>query len=152
MSWEKWLADGRLARHRTSLDELAGLRSAIARNLSDAALNGLSADNRFGLAYEAALLAAKMAVAAAGYRVKSVPGAHRVTFEAMARAMGPSVQPQADYLELARRKRNDLSYDSAGIVTAKEADEILREAARLNDAVERWLVARRKRRTHSKRP
>ncbi len=49
-------------------------------NLRDAGLAALSADNRFGLAYEAALLAAKLAVNAASYRVKALPGAHRTTF------------------------------------------------------------------------
>jgi hypothetical protein len=59
-------------RHTTSKQELDDLRSVVTRNLADAAITALSADNRFGLAYEAGLLLAKMAIAAAGYRVKRV--------------------------------------------------------------------------------
>ena len=62
MSWSKLLEAGRIDRHQSSMRELDGIRAAIERNLRDAALAGLSADNRFGLAYEAALLAARMAV------------------------------------------------------------------------------------------
>jgi hypothetical protein len=73
MSWSRLLEAERLAQHRISKQELDALRAAIERNLKDAGLDGLSADNRFGLAYEAAPLAAKLAIHAAGYRVKRSP-------------------------------------------------------------------------------
>ena len=139
MSWDRLLAAGRIARHRTSAAELDALRGAIALNLGDAALPGLSADNRYGLAYEAVLLAAKLAVAAAGFRVKAVPGAHRATFEALALALGPSSEPPVSYFELARRRRNEFSYEAAGIVTDREAGEMTREAKRLPQLIEGWL-------------
>ena len=50
----------------TSKQELDDLRNAVDRNLRDAAIPQLSADNRFGVAYEAALLLGKIAVACAG--------------------------------------------------------------------------------------
>lgn len=133
------LEAGRLVRHRTSKQELEALRAAIERNLSDAGLAGLSADNRFGLAYEAALLAAKLAIHAAGYRVKAVPGAHRTTFDALGLALGPTHQDRVDYFELCRRRRNELSYEAANIVTARQAAEILGEARQLVLSVEEWI-------------
>jgi hypothetical protein len=142
MSWDRLLAAGRIARHRTSAAELDALRAAIARNLRDAALPGLSADNRYGLAYEGGLLAAKMAVAAAGYRVKAVPGAHRVTFEAVALAIGPSVEPLVSYFELARRRRNELSYEAAEVVTDRDAEEMAQQAETLRRMVDGWLAGR----------
>ena len=69
MSWKRLLADGGVLPQKASKTELDRLRGAIERNLRDAALPDLSADNKFGMAYEAALLTAKMAVAVAGYRV-----------------------------------------------------------------------------------
>jgi hypothetical protein len=43
-------------------------RALIARDLADASLAGLSADRRFATAYNAALQAANMAIACAGYK------------------------------------------------------------------------------------
>jgi hypothetical protein len=113
----------------------------VKRNLADAALRGLSADNRFGLAYEAALLSARMAIACAGYRIKGV-GAHRSTFDALGMAMGPSSARAANYFDRCRRKRNTLSYDMAGVATDTEAREILREARRFGNDVESWIAGR----------
>jgi len=118
---------------------LNALRSAVDRNLRDASLEGLSADNKFGLAYEAALLAAKMAVSAAGYRVKGL-GAHQTTFVALKLALGTEMTQTAGYLDRCRRKRNDLSYDTAGIVTANEAAELIEEARKLEKTVEHWIT------------
>lgn len=111
---------------------------AINRNLRDAAIPQLSADNRFGLAYEAALLLGKMAIACAGYRAKGL-GAHQATFAAAKLALGTGVKTTADYLERCRRKRNELSYDMAGVVTDTEASEILSQAQTLQATVEQWI-------------
>jgi len=142
MSWRRLLEAERLVRHRTTRLELDALRAAIARNLRDAGLAGLSADNCFGLAHEAALLAAKLAVNAAGYRVKALPGAHRTTFETLGLALGLDHQDLVDYFELCRRKRNELSYEAANLVTGRQAKEILEETRKLVRIVEEWIRAR----------
>jgi hypothetical protein len=92
------------------------------------------------LAYEAALLLAKMAVACAGYRVKG-PGAHQTTFAALKLALGPNVVNTARYLERCRRKRNELSYDTAGVATDTEAAELLAQAQAMKNIVEQWIDA-----------
>src|SRR3989442_7619223 len=48
MSWKTLVDQGRLERHKTSKSELDELRLAIERNLRDASIVGLSADNRSG--------------------------------------------------------------------------------------------------------
>ena len=128
-----------VARHETSREELADLRNAVRRNLADAVIPQVSADNRFGLAYEAALLLAKMALACAGYRVKG-HGAHHTTFVALKLALGPEIGPTANYLERCRRNRNKLSYDAAGVATDQDAAELLAEARALEDRVEQWIA------------
>jgi hypothetical protein len=142
MTWKQLLAEERIEPHATSRQELEALRSAVNRNLRDAAFGQLSADNRFGLAYEAALLAAKMAVACAGYRVKG-QGAHRTTFTALKLALGDPVSKTATYLERCRRKRNELSYDAAGVVTDTEAAEMHAQAKALQETVEHWIAKNR---------
>ena len=139
MTWKELLAAGRVESHVTSKQELDDLRSAVRRNLYDAALVGLSADNKFGLAYEAGLLLAKMAVACVGYRVKG-QGAHKTTFVALRLAMGSSVAETASYLDRCRRKRNEISYDTAGLASDTEAEELVAEMEEFQRAVEGWIA------------
>jgi hypothetical protein len=139
MTWRELLAANRAEPHTTSKQELDDLRSAVARNLRDAAIPQLSADNRFGLAYEAAMLLAKMAIACAGYRVKG-QGAHQSSFIALKLAVGSSIAKTASYLDRCRRKRNELSYDAAGVVTDTEAAEILAEARSMQATIEQWIA------------
>jgi hypothetical protein len=140
MTWKDLLDQRLVERHQTSAEELADLRNAAHRNLCDAAIMQLSADNRFGLAYEGALLAAKMALACAGYRVKG-PGAHHTTFVALKLVLGKDILQTANYLERCRRKRNELTYDAAGIATDEDAKELLAKAASLQAVVEKWIAA-----------
>ncbi|MEI8371782.1 MAG: hypothetical protein WCJ35_02995 [Planctomycetota bacterium] len=139
MTWNELLAENRVETHTTSKQEIDDLRSVVERNLRDAAISQLSSDNRFGLAYEAALLLGKMAVACSGYRVKG-QGAHQTTFAALKFALGTGISNTATYLERCRRKRNELSYDMAGVVTDTEAEEILARAAVLQNTVEQWIA------------
>jgi len=139
MTWQELLAAGRVEPHVTSKQELDDLRGAIRRNLQDAALPGLSADNKFGLAYEAGLLLAKMAVACAGYRVKG-QGAHQTTFVALRFLMDSAIAKTASYLDRCRRKRNEISYDTAGLASDTEAGELVAEMEEFRQAVERWIA------------
>lgn len=138
MSWKKLQSEGCVEPHRTSKQELELLRAAVQRNLADAAIASLSTDNRFTIAYDAALLACKMAIACSGFRAKGI-GAHRTTFIAVKLAMGPTIATTAAYLERCRRKRNDLTYETAGIVSAKDAKDLLAEAQMLAKLVDRWI-------------
>jgi hypothetical protein len=90
MSWKQLLAQRKVQPHTTSKRELDSLRALIERDLTDAALAGLSADRRFATAYNAALQIAKMVIACTGYRVASTPGHHRLHFEAARIALGSS--------------------------------------------------------------
>jgi hypothetical protein len=86
------LANKEAERHKTSKKELDNMRALIARDLADASLAGLSADRRFATAYNAALQAANMAIACAGYRIMSKVGHHRVS-------LPPSPKPRARHPE-----------------------------------------------------
>ena len=81
MTWTKLLANKEAQRYKTSKKELDNMRALIARDLADAGIVGLSADRRFATAYNAALQAANMAIACAGYRIVSKVGHHRVSLE-----------------------------------------------------------------------
>lgn len=114
----------------------------MARDLADAAIPALSEDRRFATAYNAALQTAKMVIACAGYRVASVPGHHRLTFDGAKLALGPSAAHLTDYFEACRRKRNEIDYTGAAIATGTEAEELLVHAKAFLAMVEAWIAAK----------
>jgi len=141
MSWKKLLQDNKVHRHATSRKELVEIRRLVARDLADAALAGLSEDRRFATAYNAALQTAKMAIACAGYRVGSVPGHHRLSFEGVKLALGKPAEHLADYFDACRRKRNEIDYTGATVATTTEADELMLHANAFLNLVENWIAS-----------
>jgi uncharacterized protein (UPF0332 family) len=121
------------------VQELTEIRRLVARDLADAAIPALSEDRRFATAYNAALQTAKMAIACAGYRIASVPGHHRLTFEGAKLALGKPVEHLADYFDACRRKRNEIDYTGATIATTTEAEELLLHAKAFLNLVESWI-------------
>jgi uncharacterized protein (UPF0332 family) len=116
------------------------MRALIARDLGDAAVAGLSADRRFATAYNAALQAANMAIACAGYRITSKVGHHRISFESAKFLLGNRTHRYADYFETCRRKRNTIDYTFSNVATETEAKEILAQAAEFYSQVEDWIA------------
>ena len=110
MTWTKLLASHDVQRHKSSKKELVDMRAMIARDLSDAMVAGVSADRRFATAHNAALLAKKMAIACAGYRVTAKTGHHRISFDSLKLVLGARAAKYADYFETCRRKRNVIDY------------------------------------------
>ena len=129
MTWTNLLANKEAQKHKTSKKELDNMRALIARDLADASLVGLSADRRFATAYNAALQAANMAIACAGYRIVSKVGHHRVSLESTKLVLGKPADKYADYFETCRRKRNTIDYTFSNVATETEAKEILVQAA-----------------------
>ena len=115
------------------------MRALVARCLKDSNLP-LAPDNKFALVYNAARTPAVLAVRAAGYRIKQRGGGHYNTFLALKAALGPSVEPMADYLNLCRGKRNELSYEAANVVTDTEAVELVTKTRELQRLVETLIA------------
>jgi hypothetical protein len=109
------LANEEAQKHKTSKKELDNMRALIARDLADAGIAGLSADRRFATAYNAALQAANMAIACAGYRILSKAGHHRVSLESTKLVLGKPMHKYADYFETCRRKRNTIDYTFSNV-------------------------------------
>lgn len=139
MTLSDWLANRWIVPHEPSVDDIDDLFAVIDRDLEDAAVSRLSEDWRLGIAYNAALQLATLALAAEGYR----PGrdrAHerailslRFTLRADARTV--------DLIDAVRRKRNLINYERAGTTSAAEADEFYEVAVALRADVVRWLKA-----------
>jgi len=140
VTWTKLLANRDAQKHKTSKKELDNMRALITRDLADASLVGLSADRRFATAYYAALQAANMAIACAGYRIVSKVGHHRVSLESTKLVLGKTANKYADYFETCRRKRNTIDYTFSNVATDTEANEILAQANQFYREVEDWIA------------
>ncbi len=121
-----------------SLEEIANLRSVVARNLADASVASLHPDTRFRLAYEAALVVAKRVVAGAGYRVKG-HGAHHATFAGLEIAMGAEVMDAADFFDRCRRTRNVIDYVRADVVIEDDVADVILPTNELCRMAEAWI-------------
>ena len=139
MTWTKLLANKEAQRHKTSKKELDNMRALVTRDLADAAIASLSADRRFAIAYNAALQAANMAIACAGYRIVSKIGHHRLSLESTKVVLGKPAHKYADYFETCRRKRNMIDYTFSNVATETEVKEILAKAAGFYSQIEDWI-------------
>jgi len=139
VSWAKLFADKKIKTHTSSLSEINNLREVIERDMKDANLPGLSADRSFATGYNATLQTAHMVVACAGYRVGSVPGHHKIAFDAAELAMGPTVKTLVMYFDACRRKRNLLDYDKAQVASATEAAELIVKTQEFLSLAEKWI-------------
>jgi hypothetical protein len=140
VTWTSLSANKEAQKHKTSKKELDNMRALIARDLADASLAGLSADRRFATAYNAALQAANMAIACAGYRIASKVGHHRVSLESTKLVLGKAAHKYVDYFETCRRKRNTIDYTFSNVATETEAQEIVVQAKQFYVEVEDWIT------------
>lgn len=140
MKLDDWLANRWISEHKTSSEELSDLRAVVERDLQDAGIESLSADRRFATAYNAALQLSKMALAAAGYRLSKGHGGHEQAFDVVKYVIpSEEIADLCDYFDTCRRKRNDIDYDSADVVTDTEFSEILGRVFEYRGLIEAWI-------------
>ena len=82
-----------------------------------------------------------MAIACSGYRLPKGPGAHHYSFETVKTAIPTSeIEELCDYFDICRRKRNNIDYDGAEIVTHTETEEIIGKTKEYLTVVEYWIA------------
>ena len=137
MSLKQWADNGWLRAHKSSAQEIADLLAIIDRDLKDAG-EDISADWRFGIAYNAALKLCTILLHASGYRPEKNL-AHYRTLAALPLILGKARQDDASYLDACRTKRNTVEYDMAGAATNEEAAELIAFVQELREEVLEWL-------------
>ena len=137
MSLEDWLKNKLIEKHRTSTHEIASLLHICDCDLEKVTIAELGPDWRLSIAHNAAVQAAKAALAAAGFRARK-EGQHYLVIQSLAFTIktDPIIIKQLDKF---RQKRNMSDYESAGLVTEQEAEEMIALAKQLRDDVEQWL-------------
>ena len=140
VSLRDWLRNNWLAEHETSPEDIASLLEIVERDLTNAAISGLSADWKLNIAYNSALQAATAALAASGYRAAREQHHYR-TIQSLAHTLGWNTT-RMNQIDRFRKKRNIGGYEAAGLVSDREAMEMLQLATGLRDEVVAWLRAR----------
>jgi hypothetical protein len=139
MTWNKLLLENRVVAEPTHKQEIENLRSIVSRCLSDMNVPGISDEQRFLIAYDAARTLAMIVVRASGYRPKKV-GGHYNTFLGLA-AADPAFAQLASYLDICRLKRNDSEYDFAGGISQVDADDLVQQVSAFQTTVHAWIAS-----------
>ncbi len=139
MSLEDWQRSGWLSAHEPSRQEISDLLAIANRDLKDCRSEGLSADWRFNIAYNAILQAATAALAAAGYRASRDAHHYRI-LQSLQWTVGVSAETLR-YLDALRKKRNLTGYERIGAVSDGEVEEIMETAGAMRYQVEKWIEA-----------
>jgi hypothetical protein len=139
MSLESWSQSGFLVKHQATVAEVQKLLGLADRELSDAAVRGLSADGRFMHAYDAALTLCTVALHASGYAVGKGKGHHSYTINSLPLTLGQQQDGTMQYLSVCSRTRSQTLYDRAGVVSEQDAQDLLDAARQLRADVLNWL-------------
>jgi len=137
MTLQKWLEYGWLRSHKSSRKEISDLFLIIDRDLQDAAGN-ISADWRFGIAYNAALKLCTILLYAEGFRPEKTLQHYRA-IQALPLILGSHRERDAKYLDTCRNKRNITEYDCVGGVAEGDVEELIAFVNELREEVIQWL-------------
>ena len=118
------------------------LLAAAERNIADAQVMEVSAENRFDAAYKAIMQLAMVALNANGYRtLTSKPGHHQIALQTLPQTVG---LPQAKVIVLdALRKQRNLADYSGDLISDATVAECFASAQELLNHVRAWLTANR---------
>jgi uncharacterized protein (UPF0332 family) len=139
MSLGDWLEDKLIVKHRPSAGEIAELLHICDRDLEKVEIIEVGPDWRLSIAHNAAVQAAKAALAAAGYRARK-EGQHYLVLQSLAFTIKTDAAT-IKQLDKFREKRNISDYERAGLVTEQEAEEMIALAKRLRRDIGQWLRA-----------
>lgn len=118
------------------------LLSAARRNIADAHVKEISAENRFDAGYKAIMQSANAALQANGFRtLTSRPGHHMTMIQTLSQTVGVDRQTVI-VLDALRKQRNVADY-SGDVVPASAVQECVSRAEALLDSVVGWLTANR---------
>ena len=136
------LAGRTLERIEPDRAQIARLLAAAERNVADAQIAGVSAENRFDAAYKAIMQLAMAALNANGWRTRtSVPGHHRTVLQTL--SLTVAVAPEKVRLLDALRKQRNLSDYAGEMVPDAAVAECLASAKDLSGHVRGWLATHR---------
>ena len=139
MTLKNLLKQNKIRPHKTNKNEISMILRIIERDVQDSLIKGLSDDRRFATAYNAVLQSATIVLHCEGYRTASGVGHHYFTFLSLRHILDKTHKDLLDYFDACRAKRNLTDYISAGQISSKESNELVKEAQNFYDFVLSWL-------------
>ena len=114
------------------------LISAAKRNIADAHVKEISAENRFDVAYKAIMQLANAVLQANGYRtLTSKPGHHMTMIQTLNQTAGIDNQTVIT-LDALRKQRNVSDY-SGDVIPERAVEECIMQAENLLRDIKHWL-------------
>lgn len=138
MSLVEWQKNGWLRPHQPSISETTELLAVADRDLQDCLSEGLSEDWQFGIAYNAALQLARVALHAAGYDTQKGDSHHFRAIDSLQFTVGLDGD-LLDRFQTFRKKRSTGVYESVGMISPTDAKEMLLLARKLRQVVQQFL-------------
>ena len=138
VKYKSLLNSKRIAEHTTSEQEITELFAVAERDIVDAGIKNLSDDRAYATAYNAALQLCTIIMAIEGYRTRGTAH-HRTTFDFLEAAEIEHLSEYAAFFNKCRRKRNDVDYDRAMVVSSTERNELLEVVQEFMALVRSWV-------------
>ncbi|MCU7844851.1 MAG: DNA-binding protein [Candidatus Thiodiazotropha sp. (ex Monitilora ramsayi)] len=114
------------------------LLSAASRNIADAHVTEISAENQFDAAYKAIMQMANVALQVNGYRtLTSMPGHHMTMIQSLSQTIGLDKQTVIT-LDALRKQRNVADY-SGDIIPPSLVEECVAHAEALQTRIVQWI-------------
>jgi uncharacterized protein (UPF0332 family) len=128
MSLDKLLAAGSIHPFKATAKEIARSMELAHRDLNQAQrILPESLDWAYSIAYNAVLQASRAYMFHQGYRPASVES-HKATLAFMLISVDPQLKETIDYFDRVRNKRHRVIYDEVGLVSEKEAQQLIQKA------------------------
>jgi hypothetical protein len=138
MSLANLLKINKLQVHSPSRDAVQRLLDAANRNLADAHITEISAENRFDAAYKCIMQCAMLALWANGYRTStSQPGHHQTAIQTLPLTIGLE-QNTVIVLDALRKQRNVSDYEGDPI-SDNAVIECIKQAEQLYQNISAWI-------------
>ncbi|MGA2670511.1 MAG: HEPN domain-containing protein [Dehalococcoidia bacterium] len=139
MSIEELIEKGSIHPFEATRGEIKKAMGIARRDLTLAErLLGENFDWCFAIAYNAVLQACRAYMFHSGYRPASTE-AHKATFEFMEIVVEEPLKKSISYFDRARTKRHRTLYNDVGLISEKEATELLRRAKEFLSYIESKL-------------
>lgn len=142
MSLVNLLKINKLQVHSPSRDAVQRLLEAANRNLADAHITEISAENRFDAAYKCIMQCAMLALWVNGYRTStSQPGHHQTAIQTLPTTIGLE-QTTVIVLDALRKQRNVSDYEGDPI-SDQAVIECIKQAEQLYQNISAWISKNR---------
>jgi hypothetical protein len=134
MTLDDWVRNGWLHAHTPAEQEMRNLFAVVDRERADAATTSISLDARLGMLYNAALRLADIALRHRGYRAGRERRHYRV-ITSLPLTLGDDWKDVARFLERIQQLRHRADYETVGLATETEVDELGKVVEKLHTAV-----------------